>query len=195
MPVNRTYRNFPDSKLLYLLKSADHLAFDEIHERYYNLVFKEAYGKLREVEQAQDIVQELFMDLWLRREILPAINNLAGYLTQSVKYSIFSFFEHQAVESRYISSLTEFVNTGNIAHTDYLVREKEYKKQIDSAIQSLPGKMREIFELNCNSNLSNKEIAIKLSLSEKTVSAQIINAIARLKTKLRILPLLLLWIS
>ena len=188
------YSTYSDSQLTELLTASDHAAFTEIHNRYYSLVFLEAYKKLRDQDQAKDIVQELFTNLWIKRENLPVVKNLAGYLITSVRNAIFSYFEHQHVESKYITSLSDFVNTGNIAHTDYRVREKEWEKHIEAAIHSLPKKMREIFELSRKSHLTHKEIAEKLTLSERTVNAQMLNALARLRSKLGSFWLLAIWV-
>jgi len=178
-----TYNNLSDIQLTELLKASDRIAFTEIYNRYHKLVLIEAYKKLRNLDQAKDIVQDLFTTLWLKRENVPIVSNLAGYLITAVKNSILNFFEHQHVQSKYIASLADYVNTGNIAHTDYLVREKEWEKYICAAIESLPIKMKAVFNLSRKSNLTHKEIARKLSLSERTVNAQILNAILRLKAK------------
>ena len=188
------HKSYSDLQLTELLKASDHSAFTEIHNRYYPLAFLEAYKKLRDEDQAKDIVQELFTNLWIRRENLPLIKNLAGYLIASVKNAIFTYFEHQQVESKYITSLTDFVNTGNIAHTDYLVREREWEKHIEAAIQSLPKKMRVIFELSRKSHLTHKQIAEKLTLSERTVNAQMLNALTRLRSKLGSFWVLFIWV-
>ena len=190
----QNYSTYSDSQLTELLNASDHAAFTEIHNRYYPLVLVEAFKKLRDLEQAKDIVQELFTNLWIRRERVTMVNNLAGYLITSVKNAIFSYFENQHVQSKYIASLTDFVNTGSIAHTDYLLREKEWEKHIEAAIHSLPKKMREIFELSRKSHLTHKEIAEKLTLSERTVNAQMLNALARLRSKLGSLWILVICI-
>ena len=178
------YNLLSDVELLVLLKESDHAAYTEIYGRYDHLLFDHAYKKLRQEEQAKDIVQDVFVTLWTKRECLPVINNLPAYLMTMVKNSIFGFFEHGKVETRYIKSLTDYVNTGNLAHTDYLTREREWNDYIESAIQALPKKMRTVFELSRKSNLTHKEIARNLSLSERTVNAQILNALLRLKTRL-----------
>lgn len=188
------YSAYSDSQLTELLKASDHAAFTEIHNRYFSLVFLEAYKKLRDEDQSKDIVQELLTNLWIRRENLPIIKNLIGYLITSVKNAIYSYLEHKHVESKYITSLTDFANTGNIAHTDYHLREKEWEKYIEAAIHSLPKKMREIFELSRKSHLTHKEIAEKLTLSERTVNTQMLNALARLRSKLGSLWMLVIWI-
>lgn len=181
-----SYRNLLDIKLSVLLRQGDQSAFTEIHRRYFSLVYVEALRKLNDEETAKDIVQDLFLNLWLKREKLPDVNNLAGYLITATKHTILNFFEHQSVKSKYITSLTEYVNTGNIAHTDYLVREREWANYIDEAIELLPSRMKEIFQLSKKENLSYKEIAKKLNTSENNIQKHINGAIKILKTKLTV---------
>ncbi|PYF76130.1 RNA polymerase sigma factor [Pedobacter nutrimenti] len=178
------YKSLSDPDLISMIKDGDHAAYTEIYERYHYLVFIEAYRKLGDEELAKDIVQELFVNLWIKRQKTTDVENLAGYLLTAVKFRIFDFFDHQNVESKYIASLKDYTNTGNIAHTDYLTREREWEKYIDLAIQSLPQKMRQIFQLNKSDNLSYKEIAKKLNTTENNVQKHINGAIKVLKTKL-----------
>ncbi len=97
-----------------------------------------------------------------------------------------NYFTHKKMEAKYIESLNDFISRVHTADTDHLVREKELKTYIDKQIQSLPAKMRKIFQLSRVDNLTYKEIGMTLSLSEKTVHNQMVNALGRLRTKLGI---------
>lgn len=178
------YATFSDSELISLLREGNEHAYTEIYKRYFNLIFIHAYKKLRDEDQAKDIVQELFVNLWEKRDKIPFVNNPAGYLITSVKNTILNFFEHQNVESKYIISLKEYANNGNIANTDYYLREKQLLLYIDLAINQLPNKMRKAFELSRKENLSNREIAKKLNTTESNVSKHIHGAVKILRAKL-----------
>jgi RNA polymerase sigma-70 factor (family 1) len=185
------YILFSDSALVTLITASDHFAYQEIYQRYFKTIFNQAYAKLGNEHTAKDIVQELFIHLWIKRNSLPHISNFGGYLSTSIKNRIFNFFQHQQVESKYIDSLKDFINTGETAHADYLVRTHDQQAHIENAIQALPGKMKKIFEMSRKEHLPHKEIAKKLSTSEDNVSKQITNAIRILKTKLEvILPII-----
>lgn len=178
------YSNASDTDLITLLREGNHNAFIEIYNRYYYLLFASGYKKLRNREQTKDIVQELFADLWVKKETIFTTENLAGYLMVAARNKIFNLFEHQKVESKYIESLKDFANTGNIAHTDYLVRKNQLNEYIEREIQALPKKMRRIFEMSRKENLSNRKIAENLNTSESNVSHHISNATKILRTKL-----------
>lgn len=176
------YKNLSDSDLILLLREGSENAYTEIYNRYYYLMIVFAYKKLRDEELAKDLIQELFANLWEDKEVMSKVNNMAAYLIIAVRNRMFDYFAHQNVKSKYIQSIAEYSN--NLNNTDYLIRENQLKEYIEKAISELPSKMREVFELSRKSDLSYKEIAEKLSISERTVNNQITNALNRLRTKL-----------
>jgi len=185
------YKTLSDNQLLSLLKESDHSAYNEIYHRYFYLIYTHAYKKLRDEEQAKDIVQDIFATLWFRREHDLSTSNLAGYLFTSVRNKIFDLFAHQQVELRYVDSIKDYLKRQTSVPTDHLVRENDLKVYIEKEIQALPPKMRQIFELSRKANLSHKEIAKKLNVSENNVSKQLNNALRVLKTKLGIIAFII----
>jgi RNA polymerase sigma-70 factor (family 1) len=178
------YKSFNDVELLGMLKASDRRAYTEIYNRYHYLLLNHAYKKLRDEEQAKDVIQELFASLWLRREQEINAANLAGYLYTIARNKILDIFAHQKVRSNYVeTSLQDFARHNSYSNTDHLIREKEFMIYIEREIQALPKKMREIFELSRKGNLTHKEIAARLNISEHNVSKQISNAIKILKKK------------
>jgi len=108
-----------------------------------------------------------------------------------VKNKILKVIAHQAVESKYIASLADFATTGECL-TDHRVRENQLWAIIDKELATLPEKMRIVFELSRKNNLSHKEIAEQLGISEKTVKNQVNGALKVLRVKLGIFVYLLL---
>ncbi len=181
------YSTISDNELLQLLKESDHAAYTEIYHRYFYLLYTNAYKKLRDEEQAKDIIQDLFATLWFKREHDLPNTNLAGYLFTALRNKIFDLFAHQQVASKYIDSLQDYLSTHTSVPTDHLVRENELKAYIEKAIQALPPKMKCIFEMSRKENLCHKEIAERLNVSENNISKQVNNALRVLKTKLGII--------
>ena len=177
------YQFYADSELTDLLRSGDHLAFTEIYQRYTNVLQGHAYSKLQNREEAIDVVQELFVTLWTKREAVAFHTTLSGYLYTSVRNRVLNLILHKKVASDYIASLQNFIDHGE-ALTDHLVREKELTQIIESEISALPEKMRAVFEMSRKDGLSHREIAEKLGLSEKTVKNQVNNSLKVLKGRL-----------
>lgn len=180
------YGNLSDQELVSLLKEGNRLAFTQIYDRYKYLLYAHAFKRLRNEEEAEDIVHDLFATLWNKRETFELKTHLSGYLYTAVRNRIFKLLAHKDVESEYISSFHQASEQAtNI--TDYLVRESQMTAMIEKEIAALPPKMREVFELSRKQNLSHKEISGQLGISEQTVSKQVTNALKILKTKLGLL--------
>src|SRR5476651_579260 len=104
------YKKISDNELLNLLKESDHYAYNEIYHRYFYLTYVHAYKKLRDEEQAKDIVQDVFASLWFKRDFNLPQSNLAGYLFTAIRNKIFDLFAHQKVKSKYMNSLTDYLS-------------------------------------------------------------------------------------
>lgn len=177
-----SYNKLSDHELLALLKKSDSDAFAEVYNRYKVLLHTHAYKKFSDREEAKDIVQDVFATLWKNREN-NNFNNLPGYLYTAVRNSVINHITRNGVKTKYISSIQSFSTSGHVV-TDHLIREKQLADIIEKEIGALPKKMKEIFELSRKEHLSHKEIAERLSISEKTVDKQISNALKILKTKM-----------
>jgi RNA polymerase sigma-70 factor (family 1) len=178
------YKNLSDDKLINLLKESDHSAYNEIYHRYFYLTYVHAYKKLRDEEQAKDIVQDVFATLWFKRDFNLPQSNLAGYLFTAVRNKVFDLFAHEQVKTKHIDSLKDYLSRNANQPTDHLIRENQLKAYIDKEIQALPPKMRIIFEMSRNEHLTHKEIADSLNTTENNVTTQISNALRILRTKL-----------
>lgn len=177
------YSNFTDQELTVLLKNGNHIAFTEIYHRYKRLLYTHAYQRLRDEQEVDDIIHELFTALWMKRDQLILKTNLAGYLYTAVRNRILDYVAHQKIESDYLSSFDSFLKRSE-NFTDFLLREKQLSALIDKEIAALPPKMREVFELSRKENLSHEEIAVKLGITKKTVKSQVNNALKILRSKL-----------
>jgi RNA polymerase sigma-70 factor (ECF subfamily) len=172
-----------DHELIALIKAGDHAAFVEVYERYWTVLYLHARKMLRNESEAEDVVQDLFSALWLKKEGLDLQTSLKSYLYSAVRNKVFNQIEHKRVISDYQKSLQQFLQEGELI-TEELYREKELAAIIEKEIQALPEKMRVVFELSRKEHLSYKEIAQQLDISEHTVKSQVSNALRTLKLKL-----------
>lgn len=177
------YSTHTDQELTALLTGGDHAAYTEIFLRYNRVLYGHAHKKLRNKEEAMDLVQEVFAVLWAKRESLKIESNLPGYLYTSLRNKIFNLMSHQSVEAEYIVSLQQYINE-EYAVTDYLIREKQLQEIIDREMAALPPRMREVFELSRKKHMSHKEIAEALNISESTVTDQVKKAMKILKPRI-----------
>lgn len=180
------YSKYSDQELTTGFRSGDDAAFKEIYERYYELLYLFAYKKLRDENEAMDVVQDVFAWVLDNRQDFAVQTSLSSYLYKSVLNKIFNIFRHQDTIRKYIAQGDHFLDVDS-NETDYLIREKDIAEMIDREIASMPEKMRKIYELKHKQNLSPKEIAQQLGLSQNTVATQIRRGRKHLKTKLGIL--------
>jgi RNA polymerase sigma-70 factor (family 1) len=176
--------------LISLLKQGNEAAFEEIYLRYESLLYIYAYRKLQNKQEAQDVVQEVFIALWNNRDSFVLHSTLTGYLYKSILNKIFNIFKHQQVIQQYIDSGNCFIETES-KEADYLIREKDIQALVDQEIAAMPPRMREIYELKRKSFMTTKEIAEHLQISEHTVSTQMKRALKLLKLKLGLLAYLI----
>lgn len=180
MSVFNTYN---DQELVGLLKAGDKHAYTEVYNRYKFLLYIFAYKRLGQREDALDVVHELFLSLWERRDNLNITGQLLPYLYTAVRNRIIDKVTRQKLMSRYIDEFREYLYTADIP-TDHLARQRNLKALIDQEIAALPPKMRRVFELSRQTNLTRSEIARELNLSEDTVKSHMHHALKILKTKL-----------
>ncbi|MES2827369.1 MAG: RNA polymerase sigma-70 factor [Bacteroidota bacterium] len=172
-----------DNDLVSLLREGDEDAYVEIYNRYKWLLHTHAFKKLGDRDAAQDVIQELFASIWIKRKSLNVTSTLSAYLYTSVRNKIFNIIEHQQVENKYIESIDNFAQNYT-ATTDHLIRERQLMEIIEKEISELPTKMREVFELSRKSHLTHREIAQHLGISEETVKKQLKNALKLLRVRL-----------
>ncbi|MBK0378452.1 RNA polymerase sigma-70 factor [Mucilaginibacter segetis] len=172
-----------DLELLDLLKSGDEGAFALIYDRYFGLLYIHAYNRLKNKDEAKDLVQELFTHLWSKRGWLDPKTNLSNYLYTSTRNRVINIIAHKRVEDRAKLSLADTISNKTCV-TDHLLRERQLTFLIESEIHNLPAKMREVFELSRKQNLTYKEIAVRLDLKEQSVRSHVKNALKILRVKL-----------
>ncbi|RZK81110.1 MAG: RNA polymerase sigma-70 factor [Pedobacter sp.] len=176
------YANSSDNDLLSLFKEGDRTAFKLIYERYWQLLFVAACKIIKDEDEAKDVVQEVFISLLNKGSDTDIQGNIANYLYSAVRYKVLDHISKKKVRENYLDSLGEFTSAG-IYSSDLPLIEREMNREIEKEIQNLPVKMKEVFELSRKEDLSHKEIAKILNISDKTVKKQISNAIKLLKPK------------
>lgn len=161
-----------DQELLILMIQDDRTAFDVIYFRYWKPLFLNAGKIVRNNDEAEDIVQEVFISLWKRRSELSNIISLTSYLHGAVRFRSLSYIRNNLYKNNYLSSLKSIFEEGVDMVNEYINLE-ELNGVIDTEISKLPPKMREIFVLSRVEQMSHSEIAEHLNISDKTVKKQI----------------------
>lgn len=173
----------PDIELWDCIKQGNALAFDELYLRYWDKLYKICYWHLLDEDAAKDVVQELFINLWLRKEAIQISQTVDGYLKVAVRNRILNFIKSSTARQRRYQNMAKMLQQEDReveAAVDPKVRELYVNE-----IEKLPQKMKNVFLLNKVYGFSNGEIAEKLSLSEQTVKNQLVTATKRIRDKMK----------
>lgn len=171
-----------DSFLLSELMSGNARAFKKIFEDHYANLCRYAGVLLGDPDNAQSLVQNVFVKLWETRSQLGEVQSLPRYLTTMVKNEAINHLKREKRQIR-MSRLPD--DGGTAQSAENLVRKHELQKHIIIALNSLPERCRQAFEMSRFENLSNRAIAEAMQISVKGVEALITRSIKILRSELK----------
>jgi RNA polymerase sigma-70 factor (family 1) len=168
---------FTDASLLLKIEQGDKEAFNILYEKYWAQTYSTAYKRLKNEDEAKDIVQEIFANIWIRRGTI--IENFPAYLNTSVRNRIYKLVESQKSVSPFFDILTNISSPNQNA--DGNVLWQEFYKAYEGHLSNLPPKRQQIFRMRFHDDLSTKTIADEVGISRKTVQNQLGKAIEQLR--------------
>jgi RNA polymerase sigma-70 factor, ECF subfamily len=157
--------------------------FEQLFRDYFNQLLNFAYNMVKDEEIARDIVQQVFLNVWNKREAIKIRTSYQGYLYRSV-YN--SSLNHLRLKSRFvrISNDSDIESQSDWHEQEGKIIEDERIKRLQIAIDKLPVKCRAVFTLNRFENMTYKEVATHLGISVKMVEKQIAKALKFLRAEL-----------
>ncbi len=171
-----------DEEQFQRLRDGDSAAFEEIFRRSYAALVGSAERIVRSRAQAEEIVQDVMLELWRRRETLAPHGSPQAYLFQSVRNRALNEVRHQRVERRSEPHLS--LELARHANADSGVVEEEIEAALHDAIVSLPPKCRQVFEMSRVRGLRYAEIAQIMGVSVKAVEAHMGRALRTMRERL-----------
>jgi RNA polymerase sigma-70 factor (family 1) len=169
--------------LLPLLRDSNEGAFTEIYQRYWDKLFVTAMHRLGNMDEAREVVQDVFCNLWRRRDTLRLEYSLNTYLSVAVKYEVLNRLAVKDRQQRYQLHISR--NWEEAApDTENLLSFKELQEQLAFLVKALPEKCRIIFQMSREKGYPRKKIASELGIAEKTVEAHLSTAIRKLRSGL-----------
>lgn len=169
---------YDEKELLSLLALGSEEALKIIYQKYWQCLFLSAYNVLKDKEACEDIIQEIFIQIWQKRESLNITSSLAGYLFTATRYQVFHHIKKSAGRRELFENLEERFSTDS---PDIPLYVKDLQEKINTAVEQLPEKCRNIYKLSREQHLSYKEIADYLQISSKTVENQLSIALKKLR--------------
>ena len=141
-----------------------------LYRRYWKTLYDVAFQRLKDNQQSEDIIQDVFVSLWSRRNDV-IIENLPAYLHTAVRFKIFKYIERDLVNRSFYKPM-EIILSGGMGADDGLMT-KDMIRLIRLFAESLPEKRKEIFNLHLSGIRSTREIADQLHIKQKTVQNQL----------------------
>jgi len=174
--------NTSEKDLIELLRSGDEKAIEILFDMHYDYLCKCVYKLIQDAPGCEDIVQEVFTEVWKKREQIKINTSLKGYLRRAAINKALN----QIRSRRYtIDEADDAIQIqANISSSQEVMEGNEMQLKLNAAINKLPEKCRIVFSLSRFEELSYKEIAAKLDISTKTVENQISKALKVLKAEL-----------
>ncbi|MCD7901234.1 MAG: RNA polymerase sigma-70 factor [Bacteroides sp.] len=168
------------------------------HKYYSNLLFY-ATRLLEDDEEAEDVVQDVFVEVWKRRESMDIGEHIQAFLYRAVYTRCLNVLKHRSIKGKYSTAMEEISEKRTTYYQPYdnnevikRIENRELRMEINQAISELPDKCKEVFKLSYLYDMKNKEIADVLHISLRTVEAHMYKALKVLRSRLGHLWLILL---
>lgn len=169
-----------DKELCESLYRQDRSAFNAIYEKYWKRLFLYAFRILGDKETCEDIIQEVFVNLWQRSAVIK-IDTLEAYLIKAIRYQISNHIRSKKDTAKIDQVLDQLIEQTS---AESVLEKAETERIINQSVKDLPVKRREIFLLSREEQLSNKEIAYQLDISVRTVESHIYKALKHIRRNL-----------
>jgi RNA polymerase sigma-70 factor (family 1) len=177
------YDSHSDEQLLSLLKSGGSEAFTELYDRYWKKLFAVAVNKIHDLYVAEELVQDILSDLWVRKETIELTGELRSYLAVAMKYRIINYQAKQKRARDYAAYAAARLSVADDSMRESLQFE-ELKGRLSELVAQLPERCQLTYRLSREAGLTQREIAEKLHISEKAVERNMTRAIRSLKSGL-----------
>jgi len=179
-------KTWSDSELFEELKKDNKMAFSILFDRYSDILFRFIQKRIESIPDVEDIIQEVFISMWNRRSKIEVADSIYPYLFKAAKYEMIDWLIKSEKRNHHLDYLEINKDQYLIGNTseDELIA-KELARLLENELSRMPDTMRSVFRLSRSEDMSIKDIANQLSLSEQTVKNNVSMALNRLKFKLK----------
>ncbi|MDZ4665986.1 MAG: RNA polymerase sigma-70 factor [Bacteroidota bacterium] len=188
--VNTLKVEFNGPEYWHKIQSGDKDVFENVFKTYYQVLCNYACSTVKDMDEAEEVVQNTFFNIWNKRDVLE-VKNLKAYLYRAVHNDCLNKIKHAKVRQVYAA---DYKATANVGYDDasQKLQGKELSSQINKAIDSLPEQCCNVFKLSRFEHMKYAEIAEYLGISVKTVENHMGKALKLLRVQLKdYLPLLI----
>lgn len=181
--------NLIEIKLISELKKGSLKAFDAIYDMYVKRLYVYCLQYTKSEEDAEEIVQDVFVRLWINRENIRQVETLRSLLFIMSKHHLINAYRTR-INSPVYEDYVKYQDNISAEVQGHPLEYEEFVKQLKTALYKLPVTQRQVIEMSKLKQLTNKEIALELELSEQTVKNQLSLGLKKLREDLKNLPIL-----
>jgi RNA polymerase sigma factor (sigma-70 family) len=180
-------KQLSDQPLLEQIQRDNPKAFATLLDRYSQVLFEHVYRKIGHREDAEDITQEIFLSFWKNRTTVHVdINNsLRSYLFGSAKYKVIDYYAKVAVQIPQLQPLDSIQEMRAATHADDALLTKELQCLLEKELDAMPERMRKPLQLSREEEMTIREIALLLQISEQSVKNNISSALYKLRLRVK----------
>ncbi len=171
---------FEEKKVLQLLATGSEYAFAQLFDYYQGKVYGTALKFLKSHELAEEVVQDVFLKIWLKREEMASVERFDAYLFITARNIIFNRIKKAAYEVSVQKEIAR--NFSEIDdHTENLLRDRQYQKILQEAVNLLPPQQKQVYHLAKVEGLTHEAIAERMQISRLTVKTHMAKALQAIR--------------
>ncbi|WET68734.1 sigma-70 family RNA polymerase sigma factor [Sphingobacterium sp.] len=183
--ANCELKTLSDQELVELVQMKDNkAAFSELYNRYWEPLINHAGKRTGSLAMAEEIVQDVFVDFYLRRKEITLSHSLAAYLKTAIKFQVFKSYRAQQVQDKYIQTAAHIGYNAPI-QPDNILEAKQIHAEIIQITEKMPATCKEVFLLSRFEKRSNQDIADQLNISVAMVRKHITKSMKIMRTEIK----------
>lgn len=173
-----------DAQHIEELRVGNKAVFEVVYKNHFDALYRYAYSILRDEYQSEEMVQNVFLKIWEKKDELAIQTSLKAYLFRSVYNACLNWIQHQKVKQQYETHTTHVMNNVKPENPIQVSQYKSLQEALHKAMDELPEQCRTVFQMSRFGELKYREIASELNISEKTVENHMSKALKLLRLKL-----------
>jgi len=177
-------QSFTLQELFCLTKEGDTAAFSALYQQTWQKLYQLAFNKTRDEEESKDIIQDIYIQLWKKKEGIQIQGSIEAYLYTMTKHEIIrrmqQFLKLEEQKFDYQQMIDSFAASG-----DQEIFAEELGRHLKREIAALPEKQQRIFRLHNEENYTTKQIAKELDIAEQTVKNQLVHAKKKIRSGIK----------
>lgn len=169
-----------DFELWNEIRNDSDIAFKELFDRYWIRLYKTANQYLKDKEASEEVVHDVFLNIWTRRNTLD-ITSFPNFLLTAIRYQVYNRMRAAKLSLVFLADDVSTNNRYDINDGEIKIEEQELQLELHECLNKLPKRCQEIFHMSRMNNLSNQEISVQLGISKKSVENQITFALKHIR--------------